>query len=59
MISDPSFDPRLNGSYLRKRFAERLWDSELLRMLDKVDPDLIDPLISEVVEGLLMEAGIE
>lgn len=49
----------LSADYLRKRFSERIWDSPLLRLLDVMDPDQLDPLVDDLVVGLLIEIGAE
>lgn len=50
-----SIDPSVSVEYLRKRFAERIWDSPIMRLLDVMDPEELDPLVTALVEGLLIE----
>ena len=52
-------DPACSADYLRKRFSERIWDSPILRLLDVMDPDELDPLVDALVEGLLIEMGCD
>lgn len=53
------FCPRINGSYLRKRFDESLWESPLGDYLGTL-PEAEAPRIARVlVDRLLMEVGAE
>jgi hypothetical protein len=54
-----SFDPACNAEYLRKRFDEAIWESPIMRLLDVMDPDELDPLVTALVERLLIEMGAE
>jgi hypothetical protein len=51
-----TFDPRVNGEYLRKRFGEAIWESPLMY---HVDADEVDPLVDALVDRLLIEMGAE
>lgn len=42
-------------AYLRKRFSERIWDSPLID--EDADSDEQEALVSDLVEGLLIEMG--
>lgn len=54
-----SFDPLANAEYLRKRFSERIWDSQLVSFHKHVDPEDLEPIIDALVTGLLTEMGAE
>lgn len=52
-------NPACSADYLRKRFSEAIWESQLTALLDKMDPEDLDAVIDALVERLLTEAGVE
>jgi len=53
------FCPRINGSYLRKRFDESLWESPLSEYLGTLTELEADRITRDLVARLLMEVGAE
>jgi hypothetical protein len=54
-----SFDPACSAEYLRKRFSERIWDSEIAALLHMLPEPAADEMVTRLVEGLLIEMGAE
>jgi len=52
-------DPACSTEYLRKRFSERIWDSEVASLLRLLPEPAADEMVSRLVEGLLIECGAE
>lgn len=52
-------DPACSAEYLRKRFAERIWDSEIAAVLRMLPEMAAEEMVSRLVEGLLIECGAE
>jgi hypothetical protein len=47
----------MGAEYLRKRFTERIWDSEIASLLHLLPEATADEMVSRLVEGLLIECG--
>lgn len=54
-----AFDPTTNGEYLRTRFSERIWDSELSDTLEQLPEALAEKIVDNLVTGLLIEVGAQ
>ncbi|MEU9560329.1 hypothetical protein [Streptomyces fumanus] len=52
-----AIDPACSADYLRKRFAERIWDSEIEALLRMIPEAAADEMVTRLVEGLLVECG--
>lgn len=52
-------DPACSADYLRERFAERIWDSEVASLLRLLPEVAADEMVTRLVEGLLIECGAE
>ena len=59
MACGESFCPRVNGEYLRKRFAEAILESEAGIHLGLLPEAIADRMVSALVERLITECGAE
>lgn len=46
-----------SAEYLRKRFEERIWESEFSGILNQLPEAVADQMVKNLVEGLLIEVG--
>jgi hypothetical protein len=51
-------NPACGADYLRKRFAEAIWESDLVEFHKHADPEEVDVLVMALAERLLIEAGV-
>jgi hypothetical protein len=47
----------ISPEYLRKRFTDRIWDSEIAPLLHMIPEAAADEMVGRLVEGLLIELG--